>query len=871
MNCPHCQAENPSGDAVCFECGRPLAAITKGSVIADRYEVLGVLGRGGMGVVYQAHDRLLDESVAIKVLKRELLAEPEAARRFRNEIKLARRVSHPNVCRIHEYGEHGGVSYISMAFVPGHDVRQRLAEFPNGLPAEEAFDVAIQAARGLQAIHDVGVVHRDFKTPNIMREPDGAIRLMDFGIAKATTEGSGRLTATGMVVGTPEFMSPEQCRGLAVDARSDIYALGVVIFELFTGHVPFQGDSLMATLLKHTEEPPPLEGPGSEGLPPGVVPVLRKALAKLPEERWSRASDVAVALEAARAQAAGAPPPAVAAAPPVPAPAVAPPATPHAGRERRRSVRLELPLDISIKKLGPEGAVLAQERTLADNLSRTGLRVVTALDSVAPGDVVLVQEIAGDFQARAHVRHRFRASDGVWRLGLEFIDAEAPDRLVRTGDWTSNVSARPRARTPTPVPAPAAPASAPPLPAGRDRRSSSRIAIPLELTLERLSPGGQVLQQERTLAENVGWGGAQVLTAMSSLNVGDVVRVTEQGGDFQTRAAVRNAHTGPDRIRRLNLEFLDRQAPDRLVPASMTPAGGTRQVPPAGATPRPAPGPPTSASAPRLAPAAPAVTPRQAPSASMPAAAAPAGPGRGEVLELFAALKTRTHFEVLGLERSASATQVREAYGALVRRFHPDAARAADVTDLQAELGAIMARLAEAQRVLTDVKRRSDYEAYLGPVRRPGPAPAAPTPAAPGDATAPEPPRPEPAYPVSIEPKVREALELLKQEKNWDAIQLLEKALPQAQTPVQRHLVQLHLARAVIKNPKWLKRGEELLLEITRENPRHVEALLQLAGIYKGQSLRTRAERTLRKVLELDPGNGAASAALDELVGGAAG
>ncbi len=871
MNCPHCQAANPSGDAVCFECGRPLAAITKGSVIADRYEVQGVLGRGGMGVVYRAHDRLLEEDVAIKVLKRELLAEPEAARRFRNEIKLARRVSHPNVCRIHEYGEHGGVSYISMAFVPGHDVRQRLADFPTGLPVEEAFDVAIQAARGLQAIHDVGVVHRDFKTPNIMREPSGAIRLMDFGIAKATAEGGGRLTATGMVVGTPEFMSPEQCRGQAVDARSDIYALGVVIFELFTGHVPFQGDSLMATLLKHLDDAPPLEGPGSEGLPPSVVPVLRKALAKSPEERYGRARDVAVALEAARGEAAGAPcPPAVAAAP---AATVALPAAVRPDRERRRAARLELPLDISIKKLGPEGAVLAQERTLADNLSRTGLRVVTALDSVQPGDTVLVQEIGGDFQARAHVRHRFKASDGVWRLGLEFIDAEAPDRLVRTGDWTSSVSARPRAAASTPTPAPVAPASAPPLPAGRERRSSSRIAIPLELTLERLSPGGQVLQQERTLAENVGWGGAQVLTAMSSLNVGDVVRLTEQSGDFQTRAAVRNAHVAPDRIRRLNLEFLDRQAPDRLVPASMTPAGGTRHVPPTGATPRPAPRAPTSAFTPRAAPAAPpsAVTSTPAGASRAPAttapepAAAPAGPDRREVLELFAVLKARTHFEVLGLERSASASQVREAYWTLVRRFHPDAARAAGVADLQAELGAIMARLAEAQRVLTDVKRRSDYEAYLGPVRRPANAPAEPVP------PAPEPPRAEPAYPASIEPKVREALELLKQEKNWDAIQLLEGALPQAQSPAQRHLVQLHLARAVMKNPKWLKRGEELLLEITQENPRHVEALLLLAGIYRGQKLRARAERILRKVLEVEPENSAAAAALNELAGGSAG
>ncbi len=493
MPCPHCQAEVPSGVEVCFECGQPLAAITKGSVVAERYEVRGVLGRGGMGVVYEAHDRLLDEAVAIKVLKRDLLAEREAGQRFRNEIKLARRVSHPNVCRIHEYGEHGGLSYISMALVHGQDLRHRLEEFPAGLPTEEAFGVAIQAARGLQAIHDAGVIHRDFKTPNIMREPDGAIRLMDFGIAKAGVEGAGRLTATGMVLGTPEFMSPEQCRGLPVDARSDIYALGIVIFELFTGRVPFQGDSLTAILMKQIGEPPPLSGAAAERLPPGVVPVLRKALAKAPEERYARAGDVAVALEEARAQSypqvsgVGASPEGDPAAAPTAAlatPAVglgraATPASLAAASlaretqpDRRRSLRLELPVDVSLKKLGPQGAVLAQERTLADNVSRTGLRVMTALDSIEPGDTVSIQEIGGDFQARARVRNRLRGGDGIWRLGLELIDAVAPDRLVRTGEWTSAVVARAPSTVPTPV-------AAPPRPGLRTaRRPPAASAVP---------------------------------------------------------------------------------------------------------------------------------------------------------------------------------------------------------------------------------------------------------------------------------------------------------------------------------------------------------------------------------------------------------
>jgi hypothetical protein len=473
-------------------------------------------------------------------------------------------VSHPNVCRIHEYGEDRGLSFISMAFVEGQDLRRRLAQFPQGLPTAEAFEVAIQAARGLHAIHEAGIIHRDFKTPNIMREASGAIRLMDFGVAKeAAEQATAGLTGTGTVVGTPDFMSPEQCRGEKLDARSDVYSLGVVVFEIFTGDVPFRGDSMMATLFKHIQQPPPLEGPRAARIPAAVVPVLRTALAKLPEQRYASAAEMADALEQARVRAAAAPAPASAA-------GTAPAA------ERRADTRLEAPIDVVLKRVSAQGTVLQEERTIADNLGRRGVRVMTSL-SAAVGETLHVEELGGDFKARAIVRHRHVPKDGIPRLGLEFVGATAPDRLVQTGEWLSAVA---RSATPRTSPGTTPPTSPggrarhaastlprePGPPEGRERRSSSRIAIPLEVLLERLSAAGHVLHQERTLAENVGRQGARVLTAMHTVQAGEVLRLREIGGDFETRVTVRNAYVARDQVRRLNLEFLDRPAPDRLVP-----------------------------------------------------------------------------------------------------------------------------------------------------------------------------------------------------------------------------------------------------------------------------------------------------------------
>jgi serine/threonine protein kinase len=301
--CPQCASDVEDASESCFNCGHVLRApqqtLKRGSVVAERYEIQALLGRGGMGMVYKARDHKLEETVAIKVLRPEIASDPEMERRFRSEIRLARRVRHRNVCGIHEYGEDGSLRFIAMEFIEGVDLRKVLSE-AGGLPLDQAFEYCIRTAEGLEAIHEAGIIHRDLKTANLMVDARGVVRLMDFGIAKQQGgEGTGT-TATGMVVGTPEYMSPEQARGEKVDSRSDIYALGILAYEIFTGRVPFQGDTPLAIIFKHLQEPPPLEGPAAAALPPAVIPVLRKALAKEAVGRYATALEFAQSMIEAR-------------------------------------------------------------------------------------------------------------------------------------------------------------------------------------------------------------------------------------------------------------------------------------------------------------------------------------------------------------------------------------------------------------------------------------------------------------------------------------------------------------------------------------------------------------------------------------------
>lgn len=302
MICPACHAESDDGKDVCPNCGQSLRghALGPGTVVAGRYEILGTLGRGGMGIVFEARDHSLEETVALKMLRADVARAPDLERRFRSEIKLARRVRHRNVCGIHEYGEDGPLRYIAMERVEGTDLKAWLRA-KGALPAADAYDVAIQLTQGLEAIHEAGIVHRDLKTSNVMRDRHGIVRLMDFGIAKqlggeATLGGLGH----GRILGTPEYMSPEQARGETLDFRGDLYSLGVVIYEIFTGHVPFHAGTPLATIFMALEQPPVLEGPEAAGIPASMVPVLARALAKDPAGRFASAHELGEAIESAR-------------------------------------------------------------------------------------------------------------------------------------------------------------------------------------------------------------------------------------------------------------------------------------------------------------------------------------------------------------------------------------------------------------------------------------------------------------------------------------------------------------------------------------------------------------------------------------------
>lgn len=434
--CPSCAVPIEPGAEVCLACGRSLSALAIGSLLANRYELRAVLGKGGMGLVYRAFDRLLEEEVAIKVLRTDLSAKPDTVRRFRGEIKLARKVSHPNVCRIHDYGEQGPIGYISMEILAGQDLQKTLKENPAGLPEAEAISAMLQIAAGLQAIHDVGILHRDLKTANATRDERGVVRLVDFGIAKdLLSEGQ---TAAGEAFGTPEYMSPEQCRGDALDFRSDVYALGVLAFELFTGELPLKGSTPIATLYKQLQESPSFDAGAGLRVPRGCVPVLKKALAKAAADRHASAQEFAQALRTV----------AIADRPVTsPTPRPEPTASDRPSTEAhiwvpgqtdaRRDERIYLPTDVLLKKLGPEGSPLKEERTVAHDLSRSGMRILTSWSDLEKGDKVKVVEVGGDFSTGAIVRNVSRGTDHITRVGIEFLDQRAPDRLVGTGNTSS--------------------------------------------------------------------------------------------------------------------------------------------------------------------------------------------------------------------------------------------------------------------------------------------------------------------------------------------------------------------------------------------------------------------------------------------------
>ena len=273
-----------------------------GSLFAARYEIQAVVGKGGMGVVYRAMDRDLEEIVAIKTLRSDAVsADPTLLDRFKQEIRLARRITHPNILRTHDLGEAGGLRYLSMEYVKGITLKH-LVESDQILPTPVALRIAKQMCAGLAAAHEAGVIHRDMKPQNIIIDPSGGLKIMDFGIARLTEDRG--MTATGTVIGTPDYMSPEQARGNPLDFRSDIYSTGVVLYEVFTGALPFEGDSPLAVVLKHVQEKPPPPQSKNPKIDPKVAAIVLKCMQKSPDDRYQSVNDLYEALARVTAAAA---------------------------------------------------------------------------------------------------------------------------------------------------------------------------------------------------------------------------------------------------------------------------------------------------------------------------------------------------------------------------------------------------------------------------------------------------------------------------------------------------------------------------------------------------------------------------------------
>jgi serine/threonine-protein kinase len=302
--CPVCAKEYPDTVKFCPVDGSTLRAKNPtadlvGQVVADRYHIIKKLGEGGMGAVYLGEHVKMGRKSAIKVMNPSMANDPDAISRFNREASNASRISHPNVCQIYDFGETPeGIIYLAMEFIEGKALTE-VIEHEGALPAPRAAKILKQSADALAAAHDLNIVHRDLKPDNIMivqgRDGSDIVKVVDFGIAKAVAgdETGQKVTKTGLVVGTPEYMSPEQLSGDKLDGRSDIYSLGLVFYRMLTGVLPFQADSAQETMIKRlTDDPLPLAGARPDiAFPPKLQPVLDKALSRSPATRYANAAE----------------------------------------------------------------------------------------------------------------------------------------------------------------------------------------------------------------------------------------------------------------------------------------------------------------------------------------------------------------------------------------------------------------------------------------------------------------------------------------------------------------------------------------------------------------------------------------------------
>jgi serine/threonine protein kinase/Tfp pilus assembly protein PilF len=311
IKCPKCQADNPDTQRFCGDCGTqlpvfekiplptqtieaPKEELTTGSTFARRYLIIEELGKGGMGKVYKANDIDIKEKVAIKLIKPEISTDKNTIERFQNELKFTRKIRHKNVCQMYDLNREEGAYYITMEYVEGENLRNMI-RMSGQLRIGTAVSVAKQVCEGLAEAHKLGVIHRDLKPSNIMIDREGIVRIMDFGIARSLKEKG--ITGAGVMIGTPEYMSPEQVEGKATDQRSDVYSLGAILYEMITGKVPFEGDTALAIAVRQKTEKPKDPREFNTQLSEDLSSLILKCLEKDKENRYQTAEELRSGLE----------------------------------------------------------------------------------------------------------------------------------------------------------------------------------------------------------------------------------------------------------------------------------------------------------------------------------------------------------------------------------------------------------------------------------------------------------------------------------------------------------------------------------------------------------------------------------------------
>ena len=265
-------------------------AIPTYNSFGDRYEILELLGEGGMGRVYKAWDRDLEKVIALKTIRGEHASNPEVLKRFKQELLLARKITHKNVIRIHDMGEAGGVRFFTMEYIPGDSLKERIEKLGK-IPAQQAVPMAKQILGALEEAHEQGVVHRDLKPQNIMIDQEGMLHIMDFGIARSAQDTSG-LTATGTIMGTPDYMSPEQVKGEKADGQADLFSFGVILYEMLTGTLPYQADTTAAKVMMRLSKKPTAPREIHEQIPKYLESIVLKCLEVDRELRYRNAREV---------------------------------------------------------------------------------------------------------------------------------------------------------------------------------------------------------------------------------------------------------------------------------------------------------------------------------------------------------------------------------------------------------------------------------------------------------------------------------------------------------------------------------------------------------------------------------------------------